>query len=64
MGEIGEADLNFGLWNANGAHKKAHWTLLAGEDVLDGAEDFQPLRAGNADAVGHRSALRLLAVDA
>lgn len=64
VGKIGEADLHFGSRDTDGSHKETHWSLLAGEDMFDGAAHSRLLRIGDPNAVGHRPALWLFTMDA
>jgi hypothetical protein len=53
-----------GAGYADRAHDEAHRSFLMCEHVLDHAADFGFLRVGDTHALRHRSAWRLLAMDA
>lgn len=41
IGEVGERDLCFGAFDADGADEQPHLVFLPGEDVLDAGADFR-----------------------
>lgn len=64
VGEIGEADLYSRPSYADGLDEESYQPLFMREHMFDRAAHFRLLHIGDARALGHRLALRLLAVNA
>ena len=63
VGDVGEADFDFGPRDADGPDLHPHAVFLIGEDVFDQAADFRLRRIAATDRRRHRPALRLPAMD-
>src|ERR1700712_4667979 len=63
VGEVGQPDLDPGALETDGADDEPHQSLLVCEHMFDRAAHLGLLRIGNAGALGHRFALRLLAMN-